>query len=427
MMSRLLKSSRIRLNSRVLSKARKKQTPIRPSTKIAYQPSSTHKMVTRKLTLLAKPDSIPQKNISTELCSELSDEDIQKTLVPLSATKNKITDISDFNILVDRLLDKGIPGLYGINTKIDTPYIKGHPSPPNSMLYWYRGHQYTARDLVPSVHQFEEKPYNAYFAENEVTLGYYLDHRKELANTKYLTDVLAYMQHYGAPSRLLDHSTNPATAGVFACLPHPKYNDKDGIIWVLNPFMLNAATTLGPQNMGVALPYSFDANYRARLAVCDSYETLKEKIHVDAFLGLGNSPKLMTPDDVIKFIDSTMTDLELRERMRSSTAIDVGNLFDRVARQDGRFTLSGGKQYYDRDKIEGNTFDPPLSLFQQIQRIHKKHNYQAPFLACVLIDKYSKPKILSQLATHLGKTYETMMGSEDSRGETLRKFYKFRR
>ena len=48
-------------------------------------------------------------------------------------------------------------------------------------------------------------------------------------------DYLATMQHFGAPTRLLDITSDIYTATFFACYdPEDKYSDKDGVVYIIN-------------------------------------------------------------------------------------------------------------------------------------------------------------------------------------------------
>lgn len=51
---------------------------------------------------------------------------------------------------------------------------------------------------------------------------------------------MVVMQHFGAPTRLLDWTTNPLI-GLFFCVADPEERNSDGTLWVLEPHALNVA------------------------------------------------------------------------------------------------------------------------------------------------------------------------------------------
>jgi hypothetical protein len=113
---------------------------------------------------------------------------------------------------------------------------------PRGQGVWYRGVKRRSYELVPSYlrhPQLRGKEHNlmARFARQGAR---YLD-------TKDKWERLAFMQHYGVPTKLIDWTTNPTAAIYFALAfraESRKELDKPHI-WVLNPFGLNGLS--GPR------------------------------------------------------------------------------------------------------------------------------------------------------------------------------------
>ena len=82
---------------------------------------------------------------------------------------------------------------------------------------------------------------------DETTLWNFLPpYVPEIRNIKKDLDRLAYMQHYGVPTRLLDWTDSILIALYFSVSQHPNEN---GNLFVLNPRLLNQATGFVPDKI----------------------------------------------------------------------------------------------------------------------------------------------------------------------------------
>lgn len=100
---------------------------------------------------------------------------------------------------------------------------------------FFRGHSNEKYELLPSVFR---KPYNEkdiyldfmqYAPENNIHYDFIRESDK----------ILADMQHYGIPTRLLDWTVNPLIALFFACSKDSK-DKKNGRVYVFNPWKYNS-------------------------------------------------------------------------------------------------------------------------------------------------------------------------------------------
>jgi hypothetical protein len=106
---------------------------------------------------------------------------------------------------------------------------------------WFRGHAEARWKLTPKLYRFEYEGSN----ENEVRQEFQIRAQQLLQGGRLPTDKWEWyflMQHYGAPTRLLDWTDNPLVALYFAlndstfCDHEP---DTDAAVWVLNSWWLN--------------------------------------------------------------------------------------------------------------------------------------------------------------------------------------------
>jgi FRG domain len=117
----------------------------------------------------------------------------------------------------------------------------------NSMGWIWRGQADVAWDLAPSLARVvNNAKSNAFFntRDNELeTIRYFSAHaRQTLARPPEDDDLLGWlfiMQHYGAPTRLLDWSRSPLVALFFA-LADESVADKDAALWFLSERQMRA-------------------------------------------------------------------------------------------------------------------------------------------------------------------------------------------
>jgi hypothetical protein len=107
---------------------------------------------------------------------------------------------------------------------------------PHGQGAWYRGVKKSSYKLEPSYLRYPQlggKEHNlmARFTRQGAR---YLD-------TKDKWERLAFMQHYGVPTKLMDWTTNVTAAIYFALAFNVKAEEelRDPLIWILNPFALN--------------------------------------------------------------------------------------------------------------------------------------------------------------------------------------------
>jgi hypothetical protein len=119
---------------------------------------------------------------------------------------------------------------------------------------WFRGHRDSRWKLTPKLYRKEFSGAD----ENEIRQEFQ-SRALQLIQGRTPGDKWEWyflMQHYGAPTRLLDWTDNPLIAIYFAVADHP--GDCDAAVWALNPWWLNRKLRRGIQ--GAMLPDWQNAN-----------------------------------------------------------------------------------------------------------------------------------------------------------------------
>lgn len=131
----------------------------------------------------------------------------------------------------------------------------------------FRGIADSKYDLLPGLARLK----NAECDTEKELINDFLTHRPDAFSGLADFDILAKMQHYGLPTRLLDFSINPLVALYFAC---ESKNSKNGRILCHNTYLQNDAETFISEICTAAIRKDFDDNYSVEEYLCNEKLTL---------------------------------------------------------------------------------------------------------------------------------------------------------
>lgn len=126
------------------------------------------------------------------------------------------------------------------------------PGEGTDTIHWFRGQAVAAWPLLPWYFRLDQPP-------SETTLlNRFRQNAARLIEAPARNDFdwMFLMQHYGAPTRLLDWSENPLTALYFSVNDFSKDQD-DGALWMLDPIALNRNANIHNKDEANFIP-SFD-------------------------------------------------------------------------------------------------------------------------------------------------------------------------
>lgn len=268
---------------------------------------------------------------------------------------------------------------------------------------WFRGQTRLCYDLTPSLFREQARPRlhegcdklqpPAVMYDESSMLYHFMLHQREFRHE--YQDVFAWlclMQHYNAPSRVLDWTENILMALYFAVWETEV--DCDGAVWVLNAGRLNEITRATVSRRYACFPNSTDVVLRSAMAVSHTGPELRTTLIKQKHM---------------KQVRSTIKDEHFHhwlegqdeaaqsavwEKLGYPVAVYPNRANERLAKQQAAFTLHGGKSY-DREIRsipEKQKFPPPTSL---VELSRKRSGKQ--FLDVYVVPSCAKRKLREQL------------------------------
>ena len=125
-----------------------------------------------------------------------------------------------------------------------------------SSVCFYRGISNTMYDIVPGIYRADENHAENYY-HNEISVRC-----PNIFKTLDTIEKLAYMQHYGCPTRLLDVTSNPLVALYFACNQNI---DKDGCVYAFSVMPREILYTNSDRVLMLAKMAEFDDDQQQQL------------------------------------------------------------------------------------------------------------------------------------------------------------------
>lgn len=335
-------------------------------------------------------------------------------------TIKKILDIRDAVEIICSGLDGSMNYFPPVPIQFDDLFQGKNFDPSVQIRYkfpfgvWFRGQSRTCFKLKPSL--FMEEDYSVIHQDCEKLniekimydessmVRHFMLHQPEFRQEyKDIFEWLCLMQHYGAPSRVLDWTENILIALFFAVSDTEA--DCDGTLWVLNAGRLNEISRISKPRRYVCMPNSTDVLLRSALAVSrtglDLMKTLKRQGCWEEIRDSIGSDK-----EFIDWINKEKPEKKCQEsqvfkKMHYPVAVFPGRVNDRIARQFAAFTLHGGKSY-DPEMEDKNIptmarFNDPIELTELNQMACEDPSKGKQFLDVYIIPSCAKRKLREQL------------------------------
>lgn len=245
-----------------------------------------------------------------------------------------------------------------------------------ALSLWYRGHMDARWELVPSVHRNftrigETRIVNEFIARAPSL------HNKKLPDNR--GEWISLMQHYGAPTRLLDWTSSPLTACYFAVEDATedslKADDPGAVIWCLEPGRLNKDGSIPSLNNFIetdkCLEPAFnpgDPSPEGVLAINPSHNDLRMSLQQAKFTVHGCPKSIEQYDDAEKYLVKIIIPAKYKSKLkiqlrtigicRSSLFPDLGNLAIELSESDdGRLVWNWILKALKEAGYSGSDFD----------------------------------------------------------------------
>ena len=240
--------------------------------------------------------------------------------------------------------------------------VKNLKKKQNNCELWFRGISNHSYDLKPSLFRQEK---------SEERIIYYLQAIKpQFFEKKEDIESLAYLQHYSAPTRLLDWSRNILVSLFFAVSENM---NQDGKLFILNPALLNKYNSFLEKDP-TCLKYRQDS---IELLVRTSLAFSSNHIEFTYRMKRKN-----LYDSIIQDVDNSLN------TFNGCIAISAPYNNPRINAQSGAFTIQGGK--YKAEKEKWNNLDmSPIFI--------DKDSNKDKFITEIIILQKHKKNIKEQL------------------------------
>ncbi len=316
---------------------------------------------------------------------------------------------------------------------------------------WFRGQSRVCLDLTPSLYQ--EQQWTCMHDDcgklncertmyDESTMVHnFMAHRATLRRDyNDAFEWLCLMQHYGAPSRVLDWSENILTALYFAVADTTA--DCDGVVWALNAGRLNEVTRVSDSKRYVCLANSADVVLRSAMALSRTGRELRRTL-----LKTGKLEEVEAAVNDETFWrwtlgDESVTPSRTLAKLACPVAVFPTRINERESMQLATFTIYGGKAY-DREveQIERwERFLPPRGLLWVDRHLQQSSDDDPlkdnnddmwvprgkPFLDMYVVPSCAKRKLREQLkriGIHVGSLFPEL----EYQGKYIRHQWRFER
>lgn len=164
--------------------------------------------------------------------------------------------------------------------------------------YIFRGQANSEWTLMPSIAISSDVDNSLLKYESDMVNEFLKKRPDEFADIKNSIDILAKMQHYGLPTRLLDVTFNPLVALYFAC-KDDNVKDKDGEIFMFQ------------KSKSIPFRLSFDVAARAAWGMLDFYGKFSKQISQEEFLSIAIDNSLIEGKDAKRYKDFYKNHIDL--------------------------------------------------------------------------------------------------------------------
>jgi hypothetical protein len=239
-----------------------------------------------------------------------------------------------FKTLLSSTYDDDIKNLYNSNKFLSflNSYLKLKIY--KHLKFFYRGHDDTSYELVPSVFRDENwDKEDYYYHEIMVRCPEHFQYSSHLNR-------LVMMQHYDCPTRLLDVTTSPLVALYFACKKSKNNNSNEGQVFVFPVQSNTVAYSDSDKVLMLACLARFSTEDKKYL-----YNKANEQLEKGKFQQKTNG--IYLDDSVEKFFHEVTTEVPSFKReikpidLLQPLFVQPNKTNGRILKQDGAFILNG--------------------------------------------------------------------------------------